>query len=84
MVGEKVKANMSIILNILTTVIILCGLAMGYGQAVEKIEGVKKQQFNLEKRQDRHEAGLNEIQTDLKKILCKVSVIEGKLSRDDE
>jgi len=81
--GEKIKKNISVILNILSTVIILGSLAMGYGQALGKIEAVEQQQFNLEKRQDRHDSGLEVIQRDVKSILCKVSIIEGKLSIND-
>ena len=80
--GERIKANINIILNIITTLIILSTLAIGYGQTRGKIVELENIQTSLDKRQDRHEACLDDMQDDVKKILCKVSVIEGRLIRD--
>ena len=81
--GEKIKANLSVILNIVITIVILGGLAVGYGQTKGKILQVERDQWRLEKRQDRQDSSMGEIQKDVKKILISVGVIEGKLARNN-
>ncbi len=78
---EKLKSNVAFALNILWTLGILGGLAMGYGQTKGTINKLAHDQNSIEKRQDHQRVCITDIQKDLKEILAKVSRIEGKISR---
>ena len=81
--AEKIKANMSIIVNIVALLFIIGSGAVGYGRLQGKIieldNALHTNKTNIEKRQDKAEECNEKIRLDVGKILIKVSYIEGTL-----
>jgi len=77
---EKIKNNISSLVSIISALIVLGGVFLSYSDQRGRINQMEEQQRTLEKRIDKQEKYFDDLQNDIKNILCKVSTIEGQLS----